>query len=192
MSELQDTYNRILDVAQDLVQERGFNAMGYTDISRILGIRNASIHYYFPKKTEMGTALVRRYRQRLEGQLRGIDEAAVSPAEQLEHYFAVYRAVVHEDGKICLCTVLAGDYNTLPQEMQGEVRAFFELNEAWLTKVFGAGQADRTLRFSGTPEQAAYSFLANLEGTMLLTRSTGDVRRLEAFAHYSLETLRVA
>lgn len=192
MSEQQDTYNRILDVAQDLVQARGFNAMGYTDISHILGIRNASIHYHFPKKAELGTVLVRRYRQRLESQLRGIDEEAVSPAEQLELYFAVYREVVHEDGKICLCTILAGDYNTLPPEMQGEVRAFFELNEVWLTKVFAAGQTSRDLNFSGTPEQAAYSFLANLEGTMLLMRSTGDVKRLEAIAHYSLETLRAA
>lgn len=192
MSEQQDTLNRILDVAQDLVQERGFNAMSYTDISRRLNIRNASIHYYFPKKAELGTALVRRYRQRLESQLRSIDEAAVSPLEQLERYFVVYRAVVHQDGRICLCTVLAGDYNTLPEEMQGEVRMFFELNETWLTRVFAAGQATRTLRFTGTPEQAAYGFLATLEGTMLLARSSGDVKRLEALAHHSLEVLRAA
>lgn len=185
-----DTYNRILDVAQDLVQELGFNAMSYADISQHLNIRNASIHYYFPKKAELGEALVRRYRLRLEGQLHSIDDAVVSPLEQLERYFAVYRAVVHQDGRICLCAVLAGDYNTLPEAMQQEVKAFFEFNEAWLTKVFAAGQAGGTLRFVGTPEMAAYAFLATLEGTMLLARSSGDVNRIDAFVQYSLASLR--
>lgn len=192
MSEQADTLNRILDVAQELVQERGFNAMSYADISRHLGIRNASIHYYFPKKAELGEALVHRYRQRLEGQLQNIKEVAALPPEQLELYLAAYHAVVHEDGRICLCTVLAGDYNTLPEGMQQEVRAFFDLNETWLTKVFAEGQNSRTLRFPGTPEQAAFVFLAALEGTMLLARSSGDVKRFETFAHRSLEALRAA
>lgn len=192
MAEQVDTLDRILDAAQDLVQERGFNAMGYTDISRRLGIRNASIHYYFPKKAELGTALVRRYRQRLERQLRSIDDAAVSPPEQLERYLAAYRAVVHQDGRICLCTVLAGDYNTLPEEMQEEVRAFFDLNETWLTRVFTEGQATQTLHVPDTPEGAAFAFLAALGGTMLLSRASGNVARFEVFAQGSVRALRAA
>lgn len=192
MSERADTLNRILDAAQELVQERGFNAMSYTDISRRLGIRNASIHYYFPKKIELGAVLVRRYRLRLEGQLRDIDAAAVSPPEQLVRYLAAYRAVVHPDGRICLCTVLAGDYNTLPEGMRQEVRAFFDLNEVWLTHVFAEGQATQTLHVSGTPEQATFAFLAALEGTMLLSRVSRDVEQFEAFAQRSVEALRAA
>ena len=192
MSEPPNTFNRILDAAQELVQERGFNAMGYTDISRRLGIRNASIHYYFPKKAELGVALVYRYRQRLEGQLRSIDDASVSPPEQLERYLAAYRAVVHQDGRICLCTVLAGDYNTLPGGMQHEVRAFFDLNEAWLTRLFAEGQATQTLRVPDTPEGAAFAFLAALEGTMLLARASGDVARFETFARRAAELFGTA
>ena len=192
MSEQADTLGRILDAAQELVQERGFNKVGYTDISRRLGIRNASIHYYFPKKAELGEALVYRYRRRLEGQLRSIDDAAVSPPEQLERYLKAYRAVVHQDGRICLCTVLAGDYNTLPEGMRGEVRAFFDLNETWLTRVFAEGQATRTLHVSDTPKGAAFAFLAALEGTMLLSRASGNVERFEVFARGSVRALRAA
>lgn len=192
VSEPLDTFNRILDAAQELVQERGFNKMGHTDISRRLGIRNASIHYHFAKKAELGVALVYRYRRHLEAQLRNIDDVGVSPPEQLERYLAAYRAVVHPDGRICLCTVLAGDYNTLPEGMQREVRAFFDLNETWLTRVFAEGRATQTLRVPDTPEGAAFAFLATLEGTMLLARASGNVKRFETFAQRSLGVLRMA
>lgn len=46
-----DTKTQILDVAQDLIQRLGVNGMSYQDISEVVGIRKASIHTHFPKKT---------------------------------------------------------------------------------------------------------------------------------------------
>ena len=46
-----DTKETLLDHAQDLVQRVGVNAMSYNDLSKAVGIRKASIHYHFPKKT---------------------------------------------------------------------------------------------------------------------------------------------
>lgn len=185
-----DTLQQILDVAQELVQERGFNAVSYADISRRLGIRNASIHYHFPGKADLGVALVRRYRQRLERDLEAISQATDSAPERLDRYLTAYRTVVHEDGRICLCTVLAGDYNTLPEEMRQEVRAFFDLNEGWLTEVFARGRSQGELTFAGTPREAASAFLAALEGAMLLARSYQDVRRFEAIGRRAVEGVR--
>src|SRR4051794_36242328 len=58
------TSDLILDVAQELLQTRGYNAISYQDIADRIGIRKASIHHHFPNKSDLAQALVRRYRQR--------------------------------------------------------------------------------------------------------------------------------
>ncbi len=56
-----DTQTAILDTAQELIQRVGVNAMSYADISAVVGIRKASIHYYFPTKYDLIAALLDRY-----------------------------------------------------------------------------------------------------------------------------------
>jgi AcrR family transcriptional regulator len=70
---LADTSEQILDIAQFLVQTRGFNAFSYADIASQLGIRNAAVHYHFRSKTDLGHALVVRYRQTFARALATID-----------------------------------------------------------------------------------------------------------------------
>jgi AcrR family transcriptional regulator len=48
-----DTKTKLLNCAQDLIQRVGINAMSYNDISKAVGIKKASIHYYFPKKDDL-------------------------------------------------------------------------------------------------------------------------------------------
>ena len=55
------TSERILDIAERLVQTRGFNNFSYADIASELGITTASLHYHFPGKAELGQALITRY-----------------------------------------------------------------------------------------------------------------------------------
>ena len=44
------TADRILDIAERLVQTRGFNRFSYADIAAELGITTASVHYHFPAR----------------------------------------------------------------------------------------------------------------------------------------------
>ena len=57
---MNDTRNKILDVADDLVQRVGLNAMSYKHISEAVGIRKASIHHHFPKKEDLVDELLKR------------------------------------------------------------------------------------------------------------------------------------
>lgn len=49
-----DMREQILTSAQRLVQQRGFNGFSYADIADEVGIRKASLHHYFPTKTDLG------------------------------------------------------------------------------------------------------------------------------------------
>ena len=57
---MNNTKNQILDVAEDLIQKVGLNAMSYKHISEIIGIRKASIHHHFPKKEDLVDELLKR------------------------------------------------------------------------------------------------------------------------------------
>ena len=48
------TAERILDVAEALVQSRGFNGFSYADVAEELQITKAGLHYHFPGKAELG------------------------------------------------------------------------------------------------------------------------------------------
>ena len=74
-----DTATRILDVAERLAQERGFNGFSYADIAVKLGITKAALHYHFASKADLGEALIGRYAARFSEALAEID-AGPSPA----------------------------------------------------------------------------------------------------------------
>jgi TetR/AcrR family transcriptional regulator, transcriptional repressor for nem operon len=59
-----ETAEQILDLAETLIQTRGYSAFSYQDIADSLGIRKASIHYHFASKAELGVAVVDRYIER--------------------------------------------------------------------------------------------------------------------------------
>ena len=61
MNNNKNTAELILDAAQVLVQEVGFNGFSYAHIAEKVGIRTASIHYHFPNKEDLGEALITRY-----------------------------------------------------------------------------------------------------------------------------------
>ena len=64
-----DTADRILDVAERLVQMLGFNGFSYADIAAELKITKASLHYHFATKAELGARLIARYQGRFQAAL---------------------------------------------------------------------------------------------------------------------------
>jgi TetR/AcrR family transcriptional regulator, transcriptional repressor for nem operon len=183
-----DTASRILDVAERLVQSRGFNAFSYADVASELAVTKASLHYHYPGKAELGEALIARYAQRFGEALTAIDAQGGDAAARLAAYAAIYGDVLRSE-RMCLCGMLAADYETLPPPMQEAVIRFFDENTAWLAGVIEQGVQEGTLRPSGSPEEAAQALLGGLEGAMLVARPYDDVQRFEAAAAGLLSVL---
>ena len=78
---------------------------------------------------------------------------------------------------MCLCGMLAAEYETLPDPMRRAVVRFFDTNEAWLAKVLARGRRRRTLAFAGRAREAARLIVSGLEGAMLVARPYGDLAR---------------
>ena len=175
------TSQRILDLAERLVQTRGFNGFSYADIAQSLGVTKASLHYHFPAKAELGRDLILRYEKSFLAALAEIDRTAKKAKKKLERYAGIYAGVLRED-RMCLCGMLAAEYATLPKTMQKELRHYFEENERWLAGVLEAGRRSGELAFKGAPREVASLLVSSLEGAMMLARSHGDVKRFRTVA----------
>ncbi len=173
-----DTAARILEIAARLVQTRGFNGFSYADVASELKISKASLHYHFPGKAELGSAVIGRYVARFADALEEIDRGGGDASAKLDAYASIYADVLRER-RMCLCGMLAADYDTLPKPMRAAVLRFFDDNEAWLTSVLEQGREEGSLRLSGFASEEAQAIVSGLEGALLVARPYGDVARFQ-------------
>ncbi len=183
-----DTATRVLDVAERLVQTRGFNGFSYGDVAAELGVTTAALHYHFPGKAELGSALVDRYTARFVAGLAEIDAVGLAAPHKLHAYADLYLGVLRDD-RMCLCGMLAAEYRTLPAPMQTRLLGFFDQNEDWLTTVLEEGRSVGSVRFDGDARAAARAVVGALEGAMLVARPYGDADRFRATAFRLIESL---
>ena len=182
------TSERILDIAERLVQTRGFSNFSYADIATELGITTASLHYHFRGKAELGQALITRYAVRFAEALDRIERDILDAPGKLDAYASLYAGVL-EGKRMCMCGILAAEYQTLPEPMRAGVMQFFDENQRWLANVLVQGQADRTLAFIGSADETAQSILSTLEGAMLIARPYGDPARFNSTVRQLLASL---
>jgi TetR/AcrR family transcriptional regulator, transcriptional repressor for nem operon len=176
-----NTAQQILDLAQDLVQTRGYNAFSYADIAKALKMSNASLHYHFPSKADLGNSLIARYENRFLQALNAIEGGGGTMAERFGAFVGIYSDVLADD-HICLCGMLAAEFETLPQPMRSALDHFFEVTEAWLEIVLEEGRRKGEFNFDETAREVAQVSVAALEGAMILARSHGDHNRFHTAA----------
>ncbi|MBN9383675.1 MAG: TetR/AcrR family transcriptional regulator [Chitinophagaceae bacterium] len=165
-----DTREHIIDLAEELIRTKGYNAFSYGDIAGVLHIRNAAIHYYFPSKADLGVAVVDR---ELEKIAQSRVEWATLPADQqlrkvVENFYTGSRK-----GWICLNGSLTPDYLTLPDPLQKKVKIMCQAVLDWMTACLEKGLEDGTLQFEGTPAGRALLVMSALLSSLLLSRVLG-------------------
>jgi TetR/AcrR family transcriptional regulator, transcriptional repressor for nem operon len=176
-----ETPTRILDIAERLVQLRGFNGFSYADVASELGLTKASLHYHFAGKAELGEALIARYARRFAEALAEVDARVDDEHDKLAAYADLYGEVLRGH-RMCLCGMLAAEYETLPDAMRRTVVRFFDENEAWLEGVLESGRRRGTLAFEGRAQEAARLIVSGLEGAMLVARPYRDLQRFQVAA----------
>ena len=182
------TPQRILDIAERLVQTRGFNGFSYADIAKAMQVTKASLHYHFPAKADLGKRLIERYEQNFLAALERVDAQSADAREKLRRYAAIYGEVLKDD-RMCLCGMLAAEYGTLPEPMRDKMRHFFDSNELWLAGVLAQGKRAKVLKFPGSAIEAARALVGSLEGAMMIARSYGDPKRFRAVSDRLLAEL---
>jgi TetR/AcrR family transcriptional regulator, transcriptional repressor for nem operon len=173
------TAEQILDLAQMLIQTRGYSAFSYQDISDTLGLTKASIHYHFASKTDLGIAVVDRYLERFGAALAAISEDQSQPSMALlDFYIEPYVGYASTPDQVCLCGALAGEILALPPELRTRVDRFFRAHQIWLAGILKRGAARGEFKLPAPASKVARLVFSALQGALLVRRTTGDGSQL--------------
>ena len=179
-----DTADQILDLAETLIQTRGYSAFSYQDIADSLGIRKASIHYHFASKAELGVAVVDRYIERFGAALVAIaDDDKQSSMAMLDFYVQPYLQFASTPDRVCLSGALAGEMMALSPEVRARVDHFFKTHQVWLTKILKRGVARGEFRLAAPAPKVARFIFGALQGALLVKRTTGDLSQINDVIH---------
>lgn len=153
---------RILEAAERRARLAGYNGFSFRDLAEDVGVKSSSVHYHFPTKADLGTALVQRYTERARERLG--DAAAVTPGQAIERVTVLFRDALVVESRMCLCGVLGAERDALPSEVNAAVADFFRMLLDYLGLALGADW----------PGATPAAIVARLEGALILARSLGE------------------
>ncbi len=167
-----DTRETILTAAQATVQAKGYNALSFRELAKAVGVKSASIHYYFPTKGDLGAELARRYTANAMDYFERLISSSAPIGIIFAEYVSVFRAALRNDNRMCLYGIMAAEYGDLPPEVRTAVDAFSQANVDWLVRLLGP----RFPELSGDDlRDRALAIFAAIEGAQLVARGRGDI-----------------
>jgi len=161
----------ILAAAKAAAQLHGYSGINFRSIADQVGIKNASIYYHFPSKAGLAAAVAERYWQDALRMLEGIRAANTDPQACVRLYPSIFRKSLEDGNRLCLSSFMAAEYEDLPDEVLQEIRAFADVNVAWLAQVLadaGTGSAEEC-------ERRARAIYTAVAGAQLIVRTRADV-----------------
>ena len=189
LDELSPVAHRILDAAEQLIQQNGYNGFSYDDISRQVGLKKPSIHHHFQTKSGLVSMVVERYTFRFKNLLEEIDLKNLSAVDKLNGYIKLFSKTYDTNRRLCVCGMLGAESDILPQKIVIAVGQFFELNQNWLAKIIEFGVKSKEFKLNLNPSKEALYLLSSLEGAMVVGRGVGSDDTLRDVAQTAFKSI---
>ena len=168
------TKRKILDLAESLLQRRGYNAFSYHHLSQELGIKNAAIHYHFPTKEALGLQVIERTRDRFRKWTNHPEHRILPTKDQFDWLVNSYQYNLNSDNRVCLIGSLATDFYTIPTSMQSAINKLSYEVQSWTARLLDSGRQAEELQFEGRSQDKALNIICSLAGSLQLARLLGN------------------
>ena len=165
------TRENIVRLADRLIRDKGFNAFSFYDISRGLKIKNASIHYHFATKADLGVSILADHKQKLQALI--LATANKSPQIKLDAFLSIYNTIQSE-GCVCLIGSLATDLKSLDPKIAKELKVFAVEFLEWVTAILEEGKAKKVFSYPGSARTKALMIISNMLAALQLSRLTNE------------------
>lgn len=166
-----DMKDRILEIAQRLIQQRGVNGFSYADIAKEVGVSKPSLHHHFATKTDLIARLMEQYTGQLVDYLKDAADRDVPAKQKLQAYCDLYRYSLDQE-RMCMGGMLSAEALTLDVSIHPLLGRFFDYQQQWLVEVLKAGEASGELKLAATAEQQASVMIATLQGSLMVSRAS--------------------
>lgn len=166
------TRDRLLEVANTLIQRNGFEGFSYADLARELGIRKASIHHHFPSKVDLGLA----YCEQKQAVFQLLDsEIQRQPAglPQLDIYLNAFADCAH-NGEMCGVYAMLSDSNLFTPELKAAVNRLAACELQIISALLQRGKTAGGLNFTAPAPDMAVVVCNAVKGALLLNRGLSD------------------
>ncbi len=172
----ENSREKIILAATKIAQAHGYNGLNFRDLAEDVGIKAASIYYYFPCKADLAAAVARRYWQNAADVLERLWAESSDPARALRRYPETFRRALENENRMCLSGFMAAEYDDLPEAVKKEIQTFADVNVAWLSKVLSAAKVVSPKK----SEPRARAIFAAVGGAQLMARSRSDITLYDA------------
>jgi TetR/AcrR family transcriptional repressor of nem operon len=170
-----DSRSTILATGQRIMSQKGFSAVGLTEILTNAGVPKGSFYHYFTSKDAFGEAMLSAYFKQYHAEM---DELFAKPnvtvAERLMLYIAAWRDSQGADdcqGR-CLAVKLSAEVADLSEPMRLALKTGTSGIVERLTQLIAGGVADGSLRATQTPADLAASLYYLWLGASLMVKIT--------------------
>ena len=180
--------DEILEVGQELIQTVGYDGFSYRDIADRVGIKSASVHYYFPAKTDLAEAVAEQYRTEFAETVNQI--SAIGALNRLAAFADIFQDTLENLDRVCLCGMLASESSSVPDTVSAQTRLFFNEQQDWIGQTIADGIDDGTIIATVEPDEFAKTFLSALEGAMMMARSMEQPEHLASVSKQMISLLR--
>lgn len=180
MSKSEKTKAFIIEKAAPLFNTKGYAGTSLSDLTGITGLTKGAIYGNFENKDEVATAVfehnITKLNERFDAELEG----AVNATEKLNAYLSYYRnnwkGISQRGGCPILNTSIEADDNLpfLKSHVQQSIKKWAQR----FASILNQGKANGEFKPDIMPGQYAYTFIALIEGGIMLSKITDNQSHL--------------
>lgn len=169
--------SQLTSAALDTVQRDGLQALSFRRLADSVGIKSSSVHYYFPEKSDLASALIEQYSAQFLESLTDISQRRWVLRKKLIAFIALFERVARNE-QLCLCGMMAAELKHLSDANRLLLNTFFKDTERWLIDLFNVHSTE--LNTSLSASQLAKAMISGLEGALLIDRVSGNSQQIKA------------
>jgi AcrR family transcriptional regulator len=170
----QQIQKKIVDAANRLFYQRGYNRTSFSDIAAAADIPRGNFYYHFKSKQEILSAVIESRMASIRVMLEQWQQQIGSPRERLKRYVQI---LVNEEQDVLRYGCPMGSLNMELAKnqlaLQSQAAAMFDLFLVWLQQQF------EELGMAGQSRSLALRLLSETQGTALLSNVFKDKAFLE-------------
>ena len=186
MAEL-NTRAKALELGGFYLQTLGFNGFSFQTIADELGIKKASLHYYFPSKEDFGLSLIEEYEQAYVQYAEKL--SPLSASKKLDQMFTMFYRMADGGKKICPTGVLCSDFNSLSKNMKKRLLAFYDLQRSWIKETLKQGMKEKEFKPDLNIELQTELISTFIQGSLQIARLRGEAETFKSSAKALIKSL---
>ena len=168
----QNTQQRILVEAQDLIQRFGYFGLSLQDLADRIEIRKPSLYAHYDSKESLGVSLLKDYDKQFKLWAERMQGEA--PESKLHEFFLTFERHLTL-GKVSPDAALAMDSPRLPESMRLAHVEYLNTELKWLESVVREGQARKHFLSYQSAADLSQMILRQVIGAQVMARLTADI-----------------